>query len=314
MNKESLIRDLKKLGVKPGDLLYIKASMRSIGKVDGGVEAFIEAVLDVIGKEGTLVVSSFVKVYPLSYLKKHPEIVNDLNTHSYAGAVANVIMKMPDVVFSRHPVQKFAAIGRQAEELMLAHTENSYAYDPLRRMSEIGGKGLILGKDVIGVGTTHVAVGLLGYQQKRPKVGVRFKNDNGEVKIFSLDWAGMCSTSIYNMVPEYARVPGAVISEAKVGNADTKLTDMKKTLEIELDLLGNDQKYMDCGDKNCFQCQLSWDFSKGSPWTYFFRNLIHFNKKNLKQFLNAYIKGSKQPKEPLKDLRFMGKSYHKPQG
>jgi len=309
MNKESLIQDLKNLGVKPGDLLYIKASMRSIGKVESGVRAFIEAVLDVIGKEGTLVVSSFVKIHPLSYLKNHPEVCNDLSTHSYAGAVANEIMKVPEVVLSRHPVQKFAAIGKQAEKLMLFHTEHSYAYDPLRVMSEIGGKGLILGKNVVGVGTTHVAVGLLGYKQKRPKVGVRFKNDDGDIKLFALDWAGLCSRAIYNLLPEYDKIPQAVISRAKVGEADTILTDMKKTLEIELDLLGKDTKHLDCGDKNCYQCQLSWRFSKGSTLGYLLRNLVRFNKKNLKQFYTAYVRGRWQPMEAREDLLFMGKSY-----
>ncbi|MEA3392387.1 MAG: AAC(3) family N-acetyltransferase, partial [Candidatus Marinimicrobia bacterium] len=211
-NKETLIQDLLVLGVKEGDLLYIKASMRSLGRIEGGANAFIDAVLDVVGKEGTIVVSSFVKVKPLSYLKKHKEFVYNINSASYAGAVGNAIMKYPNVVLSSHPVQKFAAIGKLAEKLMGDHNEDSYAYDPLRVMSEIGGKGLIVGKDVIGVGTTHVAMGLLGYRQKRPRVGVRYKNDKGEVKLFKLDWQGMCSDGFHVFFPEYDKVPGTIIS------------------------------------------------------------------------------------------------------
>ncbi len=309
INKETLVKDLRNLGVKNGDLLYIKASMRSLGRIEGGANTFIDATLDVVGKEGTIVVSSFVKVKPLSYLKRHKELVYDINTASYAGAVGNAIMKYPNVELSRHPVQKFAAIGKMAKKLMGDHTEESYAYDPLRVMAEIGGKGLIVGKDVIGVGTTHVVMGLLGYKQRRPKVGVRYKDDSGNVKIFQLDWAGMCSDGFHKFFPEYDKVPGTIISEAKVGNAVTKLTDMQKTMEIELKILGENPYFFMCRDKDCFCCRLSWDFSTGRPLSFLLRNLFKFNRKNLKLFFNNYLTGVWQPREHRKDLLFMGKSY-----
>lgn len=309
ISKKTLIQDLLTLGVKKGDLLYIKASMKSLGRVEGGANAFIDAVLDVVGKEGTIIVSSFVKVKPLSHLKRHKDIIYDINTASYAGAVGNAIMKYPDVELSRHPVQKFAAIGKLAKKLMGDHTENSYAYDPLRVMAEIGGKGLIVGKDVIGVGTTHVVMGLLGYKQRRPKVGVRYKDDSGKIKIFQLDWAGMCSDGFHKFFPEYDKVPGTIISKAKLGNADTKLIDMKKTMEIELKILGEDPHFFMCRDKDCFCCRLSWKFSTGRPLQFLLRNLFKFNRKNLKLFFRNYINGVWQPQEDRKDLLFMGKSY-----
>ena len=139
------------------------------------------------------------------YSSIHKKFVYDINSVSYAGAVGNAIMKYPDVVLSNHPVQKFAAIGKLAEKLMGDHNEDSYAYDPLRVMSEIGGKGLIVGKDVIGVGTTHVAMGLLGYRQRRPKVGVRYKNDKGEVIYFALIFLHWSITKSLNLSDDKVR-------------------------------------------------------------------------------------------------------------
>lgn len=306
LNKSQLIQDLRCLGVKPGDLLYLKVSMRSLGKVDGGARTVIDAVLDVIGKEGTLVVSSFVKVLPLSYLKRHKKLIYDINTSSYAGAVANEMMRHPKVELSRHPVQKFSAIGKMAKDLMSSHQETSYAYDPLRVMCEKGGKALILGKDVVGVGTTHVAIGLLAYRQKRPKLGVRYKNDRGEVKLFQLNWAGMCHDGFQKFSTLYDQVPGAIISRAQVGQTESTLTDMKKTLEIELQALINNPGFFMCQNKDCFCCQLSWEFSPAKPVSFLLRSVLSLNFKNMKLFFRNYMNGVFFPSEHDKKLVFMG--------
>ena len=65
ISKERLVHDLQALGVRPGDLLNVKASMRSMGYVIGGPRTLIEALCEVIGPEGTIVAEAFVNVYPL---------------------------------------------------------------------------------------------------------------------------------------------------------------------------------------------------------------------------------------------------------
>ena len=54
ITKSRLISDLKKLGVSPGDIIMLHASVKAIGWVVGGPDVVIQALLDVLGEEGTL--------------------------------------------------------------------------------------------------------------------------------------------------------------------------------------------------------------------------------------------------------------------
>lgn len=302
INKDSLIEDIKRLGVLPGDMLYLKVSMRSMGKIQGGAKTLIDALLHVLGEEGTIVTSSFVKVYPIRYLQRHKNQISDHHTLSYAGAVANEIKTYPQAKISLHPVQKFVAIGSKAEALLRDHDEHAYAYDVFRKMAEQKGKTLKIGDErkVKGVGTTHVAVGLLGLRQKRPRVGVRFINKEGKKELFQLNWAGLCQNSFDSFSPLYYKIPGAIEAEGSVGGADAKLTRMDLTLKLEMDILRQDTGFLLCDDPDCCDCRLTWEFSDGKPLQYFFRSLFRLKPANLRSFFKNYLWGSYQPNENKK--------------
>lgn len=55
---DSLTKDLYKLGVKPGDTLLVHVSMKSLGWVSGGPQAVIQALMDALTSEGTLVIQT----------------------------------------------------------------------------------------------------------------------------------------------------------------------------------------------------------------------------------------------------------------
>ena len=275
INKETLVCDLQKLGVRRGDILNVKASLRSVGKIEGGVEALIGAILEVIGPEGTMVTDSFINVYG-PFNSKFREEVADQTTPSYAGALANAMIKHPGSVRSMHPVQKFVLIGRDAKLLSEGHDANAYAYEVLRRMAERDGRNLKIGPDetVPGVGTTHVAIGLTKFRQRRPKVGVRYKDERGETRTFYRNWSGGCMQAFYNLNAFYERIPGAVIARGKIGEAPCKFTSMKVTLAAELDFLKQrPAEFLRCGNPECIQCKFSWEGFEDSFAEYAFRKI-----------------------------------------
>ncbi|WP_286978473.1 AAC(3) family N-acetyltransferase [Aminobacterium sp. UBA5514] len=263
VKKEQIVKDLRSLGLAQGDLVNVKMSLKSIGRVPGGAKTVLDAILEVIGPEGTIVTDSFVHVYRLPIIRNKESKVTDEQTPSYAGALANAILEHPSVFRSTHPIQKFAAIGRLAKELMLSHTPDSYAYDVLRKMANMGGKNLKIGTDekVVGVGTTHVAIGSLGLKQKCPSLGVFYKNKFGEIELFKLNWSGICSKGLIKFIPYY-REAGAILSEGYVGEAVAKITDMNKTLDVELKILKKDPTFFFCDDPFCDGCRLTWTFSE----------------------------------------------------
>jgi len=283
--KDDLIKDLKKLGVKSGDLLHLKVSMRSIGKVDGGAKTLLDALLEVVGHEGTLISDAFVSVFALPLTDEQKEQIADDHTPSYAGAFANEMIKHPDMFRSKHPIQKFAAIGKMAQELCEAHTPESGGYELLEKMCELDAVNLTIGKKVAGVGTTHVAIDLLGLKRKLPNVGTMYKDHDGDIKLAKVNWNGGCAHGFPKFIPLYHE-RGAVIGYDKIGEANGLYTSMKKTLEIEMDVLKENPQFFLCDDKACYSCQMTWDHSPKKKIRFYF----HWLKKNFKSLSFSRLK------------------------
>ncbi len=261
-----LVEDFKKLGVRSGYMYNVKASLKSIGYVEGGAKTVINALLEAVSPDGTIVTDSFVNVWPLPLSAKHAAIISDRNSPSYAGAIANAMLKHPDAFCSSHPIQRFVAIGANAEKLMSRHTPESYAYNALKEMAESGyGRNLKIGTDekVVGVGTTHVAIGMMKFHQDRPPCGVNYRNGNGEIELFKRNWAGGCGVGFNKFIPIY-RERGAILREGTIGQAPSKITDMAHTLAIELEILKENPAFFMCDDPACADCRLTWEFSTGN--------------------------------------------------
>lgn len=276
LTRQDLINDLSKMKICKGDLLLVKVSIRSIGEIEGGAITLVDALLDVVGNQGTIVTASFVNTYPLPIdLNEEDKIVSQ-NTPSYAGALANAMVKHPKAFRSTHPVQKFVAIGRDAERLMSSHTEASYAYAVVEEMTKIGARNLKIGEKVIGVGTTHVVIKDLGCEKNIPNIGVLYYDQSGAIKQFKVDWAGGCGNGFPKFIPLY-KENKAVISEGYVGSAECLYTSMLGTYKVEYEKLKSDPNFFFCDDTTCGSCRLRWAHSDKKYLLY----LFHLLKKKL---------------------------------
>ena len=100
--KKKIISDLQNLGLKKGDIIHVKVSMRSVGKLENGANTLLEALLETIGEEGTLVADAFVNVYPLPLNSLQKLDIADDNTPSNAGVFVNEMIKHPKMFRSKH--------------------------------------------------------------------------------------------------------------------------------------------------------------------------------------------------------------------
>ena len=261
---EDILHDLMDIGVQKGDLINVKASLKSIGIVNGGAKTLLDALLSAVGDEGTIVTESFVEMYSKKRDAKNNVVTQ--NTVSYAGALANEILRHPKVYRSTHPVQKFAAIGSKAKELMGHHTPDSRPYDVLREMIFHGGKNIRIGglDKVVGVGTTHVALDYMKIAQKRDPLSVFYYQD-GELRAFKVNWANGCKKVFNNLIPLFFK-KNAILNKGKIGIAEALLTDMKTTYDIEIELLTNNLKSFKCDDPACINCNLGWKHTQKKPF------------------------------------------------
>lgn len=273
ITKELLVYDLRKLGVQEGDILNVKMSYKSIGKVEGGINTVVDALLEAVGTEGTIVSDSFVLGHlPFKMWLSPQKCLVDQNTPSYAGALANVLIKHPFAKRSPHPIQKFVAIGKHAD-IVLEHNADSAPYSTLHTMAKMGAKNIRIGgiDKVVGVGTTHVAYDLLGWKQRNYRSVVSYI-ENGKVKNFKHFWPSACATAVNNLIPLY-REFGGIVSEGKVGEAEAMLTDFQKTLHIELTIGKQFPYFVKCQDPACQVCRLQWPDSDGNVIKVIYQNL-----------------------------------------
>ncbi|MBQ1607625.1 MAG: AAC(3) family N-acetyltransferase, partial [Lachnospiraceae bacterium] len=54
VTKTDIVTDLKKLGLKQGDTVMVHTALKSIGYVCGGAQTVIEALIEVVGEDGTI--------------------------------------------------------------------------------------------------------------------------------------------------------------------------------------------------------------------------------------------------------------------
>src|SRR4030065_815764 len=142
--KEQVLNDLREIGVCKGDHLAITLAFKSVGPIEGGPEAFIDVLLDAVGREGTIMMNAFTLNFPITAIPT--DYVFDSNKSTpYTGVIPSLFMRRKGARRSRHPTFSVAAIGKWAEYLTEAHTESANPYLPFERLAEINGKYLSIG-------------------------------------------------------------------------------------------------------------------------------------------------------------------------
>ena len=160
VTKSQLMRDLAALGIEAGDLLFIHSSLRGLGFVEGGPDTVIDALLETVGPEGTLVFPTYTLVRGMKEtLDSDTHIFDPLNSPSTVGKITNTFRMRPGVFRSEHPTHSVAACGRLARVLTATHLEegtNFGAASPFAKVLDYNGKIVGLGINYGPVTFYHV--------------------------------------------------------------------------------------------------------------------------------------------------------------
>ncbi len=172
-SRERIYEDLIKLGLTEGDTVIVHSSLSSMGNVEGGAETVIEALSDVIGKEGTLLFPAFTyrAVYQgVSFI--HGE------TPVCVGKIPETFRKMDGVIRSMHPTHSVAARGKYALEMTRDHEKSNTPLgktSPYGKLYEYGAKILMLGCQLSSMSYIHALEEEAGVPYALTKNPVRYK-------------------------------------------------------------------------------------------------------------------------------------------
>ena len=177
-----LTADLHELGVVAGDLLMVHASLRAVGRVDGGADAVLDALEAAVGPDGTLFMTlgalddwDWVNQRPEA---DRPKLLRDAEPFDHLttpadpdiGVLAEVFRTRPGTQVTDHPEGRVGASGHLATRLLAAPVPWDDYYgpgSPLERFVRAGGRVLRLGADLDTVTVLHHAEYVVPLPSKR---------------------------------------------------------------------------------------------------------------------------------------------------
>jgi len=129
VSQDEIVAGLRKLGLKKSDIVGVHSSLSSFGYVEGGADTVIDALLDVVGEEGSIVMPTHSA--NLLAVERTPEEIamgvawlyqilpyDPKETPATTGIIPETFRKRKGVVRGSHPSHSLAAIGPKANELV----------------------------------------------------------------------------------------------------------------------------------------------------------------------------------------------------
>ncbi len=149
VTRQQLAADLRTLGVQDGDVLFVHSSLKSLGFVQGGPQAVIDALRDAVGPAGTLLLPAYwIPGGTLLATCEMHDYVFDVREHgTHMGALPATLLAQDCVRRSVHPTHSCAAIGPLAAYLTEAHHLAPSVFgdgSPWQRFAELK-QGKVLG-------------------------------------------------------------------------------------------------------------------------------------------------------------------------
>lgn len=247
LTKKDLVMDFEKLGVKKGMVLEVHSSLRAFGYVVGGAQTVVDALIEVVGYEGTIVMPlqcgdntepSYWENPPVDRscwqtIRDHMPAFDGRDSDAqHMGEVVANFRRRRGVYFSHHPSVSFAAYGKYAK-LICSHHALNYGLSkrsPLGQMMKLKTNVLLLGVNYDNCTGMHLAEYESGV---RPIIlqGGRIETDAGSqwVKYLDID----CDSAEF-LVPGKMMEEKRLVKIRKIGEAQCKLFPLKTAFDFTL--------------------------------------------------------------------------------
>lgn len=236
LTKKDLMKNFIELGIKPGMILEVHGSLSSFGYVVGGAQTVVDALIDVVGYSGTILmpmhcgnnteptfwVNPPVELGLAETIRENTPAFHKKESETMCmGVIAENLRRRDGAVMSSHPSVAYVAWGKYAKLLCNRHSLHFSLSEesPTARLYEL--KGFIL---LLGVGFNNcTALHLAEYRSDcRPILlqGASVELEGRRVwkKYLDID----LDSDQFVLVELELREKGAM-KTIKIGNSDTKL-------------------------------------------------------------------------------------------
>ena len=158
ITRQDIVTALREVGAEDGQVIYLQSDLRTPGFVKGVkcqdefCKVYLDAILEVIGSSGTLVVPTYttqVARYDIDFVWE--------DTPSVVGLFSEYVRTRQESLRSIHPLSSLTAIGRKKNEICANNGLSDFGWDsPFHRLLKSNAKIMSIGLEGgYSVGIAH---------------------------------------------------------------------------------------------------------------------------------------------------------------
>ena len=242
---ESLIRDLKAMGIKEGETLLVHSSLSSIGWTCGAQVTVIKALLNVLGKTGTLVMPAHTadnsdpaewqnppvpREWLVPLYQSLPAFEKELTPTRGMGRIAESFRTFPKTLRSDHPQTSFCANGKMAKFITEDHVLTpQFGLDtPIGKLYKMNARVLLLGVGYGNCTSFHLAE-VLTKQVPKVKMGTAMTINGCREWVWFEDLDFDCDD--FELIGNEYEENG-LVTIGKIGEASCRLFEIRPAVDF----------------------------------------------------------------------------------
>jgi aminoglycoside 3-N-acetyltransferase len=247
-----MVNAFRELGLESGDSFIVHSSFRSLGPVDGGPEAVIDALVEAVSPGGNVIFPTFNYTANIAEPYFDPAVVP-----CRTGIIPELSRKRPDAVRSLHPTHSVTVIGPDAAELTRDHMafRTVGLGSPIDQLAKMGGKVLLLGVGHTSNTTVHLGEEYAGV----PKEGwfevptcANVLMPDGSIYAHLVDTSTSCSRGFGRVEPVLRKY--GEIADGRAGNAALQLMLGMDVVKRVVEIIGAQPDALLCDQLDCRPC------------------------------------------------------------
>lgn len=245
--KETLVEDIRRLGVSKDDILFVHSSMKAIGEVDGGADTVLDALSEAVG-DGMLILPT----HTWKQMSNEYPVYDSENEEACVGILPNLFRKRAGVMRSLHPTHSVAAYStnRKLLEDYISGEERFTTPCPRHgcygKLYDLDAKVLMLG---VGLNRYTYLHGVeewfgIGERLEQEALSLQIKLPSGELLPISMHKhfkPNNISVSEYYIKMEKPFMEKGALVKGKIGNAESMLLSARQTADITTEYLKKDR-------------------------------------------------------------------------
>lgn len=245
LTKHDIVNGLKQLGVREGSVIMAHSALSAFGEVEGGAVTVIEALIEAVGPEGTLLMPAMAGEQPFR-IESSPSTV---------GAITDVFRGYPGATRSLHPTHSVAGMGPLVDQLIAGHIDQPTALGPQSPWGRLAQRDdayiLLLGCDQDRNTLLHCAEEAVDGVYL-DTITRRYIDAEGHEQTKVLEKFPGPHRDFIGLDPLFENA--RAMNVGKIGTAVCRLMSAKQTLMLAIEALRRDPAAVLCDNPHCRDC------------------------------------------------------------